>query len=94
MQASKWPLGTSSNDEDDVAQYESPEDVVDRFGFNVSLLVLFIALIIAAAGVVSYPNFGKCSALENLTERNACYDELRDELLKPPAKGASVIISH
>ena len=31
---------------------------------------------------------GKCSVLESATERNACYDELRNELSRPPAKGA------
>jgi hypothetical protein len=32
------------------------------------------------------PSFQKCSALETLARRNACYGELRNELLKPPAK--------
>jgi hypothetical protein len=36
--------------------------------------------------VIRTASFQKCSALENVTQRNTCYDELRNELLKPPAK--------
>ena len=50
----------------------------------------YATLFIAAIWVTSRPSFEKCSALENVTERNACYDGLRKELLKPPAKGADV----
>jgi hypothetical protein len=41
----------------------------------------------------SHPSFEKCLALENATERYACYDNLRAELLKPPAKGAEVPVA-
>ena len=64
--------------------------MADRFGVRTALLVLCITLFIAAIWVTSRPSFEKCSALENVTERNACYDGLRKELLKPPAKGADV----
>jgi hypothetical protein len=45
---------------------------------------------IAAIWFVRSPSFEKCSALENATDRNACFDRLRKELLKPPAKGADI----
>jgi hypothetical protein len=64
--------------------------LADRFGVRTALLVLCIALFIAATWVTSRPSFEKCGGLENVTERNACYDALRKELLKPPAKGADV----
>jgi hypothetical protein len=32
------------------------------------------------------PSFSKCSALEKVTERNTCYDKLRNDLLKPPVR--------
>jgi hypothetical protein len=52
--------------------------------------VLCVASFIAALWFVSTPSFEKCSAMENATDRTACYEGLRKELLKPPAKGADV----
>jgi hypothetical protein len=71
-----------------ILPHKSPDDLVDQFGIRVSLLILWVGLLIAAISVVSRPSFGKCSALENIMERNTCYDQLRGGLLEPPAKGA------
>ena len=76
--------------EDDATWPEPPEGLVDRFGIRTALFVLCVALFIAAIWLVSRPSFEKCSALENATERNACYETLRNDLLKPPAKGAEI----
>jgi hypothetical protein len=76
--------------EDDAAWPEPPEALVDRFGIRTALFVLCVALFIAAIWLVSGPSFEKCSALENVTERNACFEALRNDLLKPPAKGADI----
>jgi hypothetical protein len=46
------------------------------------------ALNVLLAWMISRPSFEKCLTLENATERHACYDNVRAELLKPPAKGA------
>jgi hypothetical protein len=78
------------DDEFDVTAHKSPEDLVDQFGIRASLVILCIGLLMAAIWVVGRPSFGKCSALENVMERNACYDQLRSDLLKPPAKGADL----
>jgi hypothetical protein len=91
MQASKWDLDkTTDNDAHDVSWRKSPEAFADQFGIRTALLVLCIASFIAAIWFVSRPSFEKCSVIENVTDRNACYDGLRKELLKPPAKGADV----
>jgi hypothetical protein len=83
MQAPDWDhLETTSEGE----QPKGPEDEVDRLGVKISLLVLCVALFLAANWVISTANFQTCSALENVTQRNTCYDELRNELLKLPAK--------
>jgi len=86
---SNWDhFDTASKDDDEViGQPKSPEDVVDQFGVRTALLVLCVAFFLAAMWVLSGPSFPKCSALGNVNERNACYSELRDELLKHPAKG-------
>ena len=76
-------LETSSKEDE---QPKSPEEDVDRLGVRISLLVLCVALFLAANWVIRTASFQKCSALEHVTQRNACYDELRNELLKPPAK--------
>jgi hypothetical protein len=68
---------------------DSPEESADRFGIRLSLLIASMGLFMAAVWAVSGPSFGKCSALEDLTERHACYDNLRNEQSKPPAKGAT-----
>jgi len=89
MQRSEWNFeGRIDDDQDNVAWPEFPEERVDRFGVRTALLLLCIAFFIAAMWLVSRPSFEKCSALENVTERNACFDTLRNDLLKPPAKGA------
>jgi hypothetical protein len=69
-------------------QPNSPEESADQFGIRLSLLIVSIGLFVAAVWAVSGPSFRKCSALENPTERYACYDNLRKEQSKPPAKGA------
>ena len=90
MQPSDWDhLDTTSKDDDgrDLLQPKSPEDEVDRLGVKITLLVLCVALFLAAMWVIGGSSFQKCSAIENVAQRNACYGELRNELLKPPAKG-------
>jgi hypothetical protein len=76
--------------EDEAARPEPPEELIDRFGIRTALFVLCVALFIAAIWLVSRPSFEKCSALENVTERNACFETLRSDLLKSPAKGADI----
>ena len=78
------------NDARDALRPKSPEELADQFGTRIALIVLCIAVFIAAIWFVSDPSFEKCSAVENVTDRNACYEGLRKELLKPPAKGADV----
>jgi hypothetical protein len=91
MQGSKWDLDTTTdNDAGDVPWQKSPEQSADQFGIRIALLVLCMAFFIAAIWFVSSPSFEKCSAVDNVMERNACYEAVRKELLKPPAKGADV----
>jgi hypothetical protein len=85
MQDSEWDLDHRM---DEVAPPESPEERVDRYGIRTALLALVVALFVAAMWLANRPSFEKCSTLENATERYACYDKLRDDLSKPPAKGA------
>ena len=94
MQSRERYAETIPNDnESDLAQPQSPEEIVDRFGIRASLLMLCVGLLISAVWMISRPSFAKCAALENATERQACYDNLRAELLKPPAKGAEVPVA-
>ena len=76
--------------EAEIAWPETLEERVDRFGIRTALLILAVASFIAAVWLASRPSFENCSGLENETERNACYDKLRDDLSKPPAKGANI----
>jgi hypothetical protein len=89
MQPSEWDFSSTVR-EDETALPETPEERLDRFGIRTALFVLCVALFIAAIWLVSGPSFGKCSALENVRERNACFEALRNDLLKPPAKGADI----
>ena len=79
---------TTDNDTGDVLRTKFPDDFADQRGIRTALLVLCIASFIASIWFVRTPSFEKCSAIENVTDRNACYDGLRQQLLKPPAKGA------
>jgi len=91
MQGSKWDLdNTTGNDAGDDLWRKSSWEFADQFGIRTALLVLCIASFIAAIWFVSRPSFEKCSAIENVTDRNACYEAVRKELLKPPAKGADI----
>jgi cytochrome oxidase assembly protein ShyY1 len=78
MQTSEWPDRT-----------ESTEAKIDRIGVSVSLSVLFLALVILGIWQISTPSIEKCSALVTQSERLVCYENLRGESLKPPAKGGS-----
>ena len=84
MQTSDWGHLETTSKEDE--QPKSPDEDVDRLGVRISLLVLCVALFLAANWVIGTASFQKCSALGNVTQRNTCYDDLRNELLKPPAK--------
>lgn len=86
MQASE----STDNGRDDETRYETPEFFADGVGTRISLVILCIALFIMIAGAITGPSFGKCSTLDNSAMRDACYDELRSELLKAPAKGPDV----
>jgi hypothetical protein len=78
MQTSKWP---------DVSQpSESREAKWDRIGTAVSVTVLFAALVITGIWLISTPSIENCSVLASKSERIACYERLRDELFKSPAK--------
>jgi len=55
-----------------------------------AVFVLCVAFFIAAIWLISRPSFEKCSAPENVAERNACFDALRQDLLKSPAKGPEI----
>jgi hypothetical protein len=92
MQVEQWNFETKAQggDEYDVIAPGNHEDSTDRFGINLSLLILCIALLIAGLWMISGPSFEKCSALTDVTQRNACYSELRNELMKPPAKGGEM----
>jgi hypothetical protein len=57
---------------------------------SAAFLVLVVALFVAAIWFANRPTFEKCSALENVIERDACYEKLRDDLSKSPAKGADI----
>jgi hypothetical protein len=70
----------------DVTQPTSQEELIDRWAIWIVLLLLCVTLFIAVVWVVKLPSFEKCSALGDVSQRHACYDHLRAELLKPPAK--------
>ncbi len=80
MPVSPWDFDTDS-DAHDVLRPKS-----NQLGLRTALIGLCIAFFIAAIWFVSSPSFEKCSAVENVTDRNACYDGLRKELLKPPQR--------
>jgi hypothetical protein len=96
MQAEEWhDAEAPADDENTVTKSENPgdknpEDLADHFGINLSLLILGVAFLIAAIGMFTSPSFEKCSSLDNVTQRIACYGELRNNLMKPPAKGGEM----
>ena len=91
MQRSEWDFeDTTDDDEHDVLLPKSAEERVDRFGFTTALFVLCVPFFIAAIWLISGPSFEKCSTLENVAARNACFDTLRNDLSKPPAKGPDI----
>ena len=67
---------------------EVEEDLADRFGIRLALLVFCVGSFLAALWMVNRSSFDKCVALENANKRYACFDAVRTELLKPPAPGA------
>jgi hypothetical protein len=80
------PAKDAESDYGTLLESEAPRDGENRLGLVISLLVLGIALLIATIWFVSRPTFEKCSSLVSATERNACYEQLRSELLRPPVK--------
>jgi hypothetical protein len=91
MQRSEWDFDNRiGDDQDNISWPGSPEERVDQFGIRTALVVLCVAFFIAAMWLVTRPSFAKCSGLDNATERAACFDTLRQDLLKPPAKGPDI----
>jgi hypothetical protein len=66
-----------------------PRGACGSVGILTALFVLCLAFFIAAMWMRG-SSFQKCSGLENAAERYACYDKLRDNLSKPPAKGPDI----
>ena len=91
MQTSKWhPDAPLTNDDEPDAPWPSSLNVrADWFGVGSSLLVLCVALAMMMMQLIFGPSFEKCSALESQSERYICYDQLREQLLRHPAKGAN-----
>jgi hypothetical protein len=91
MQHSEFEFqGPMDESKPELAWPGTPEERVDRFGFRTALFFLVVALFVAAIWIANRPSFEKCSTLENVSERNACYEKLRDDLSKPLAKGADI----
>jgi hypothetical protein len=91
MTRTEWDSCTTIDDDvSDALRPKSPEDLTDQLGIRLALIVLCIASFIAAIWFVGNPSFEKCGAIANVADRDACYDALRRELLKPPAKGAYI----
>jgi len=91
MTRTEWDFDTTMDDDaSDGLRPRSPEDLADQFGIMSTLILLCLAFVIAAIRFVSSPSFEKCSAVDNLTDRYDCYEQLRKESLKPPAKGADI----
>jgi len=91
MTRTEWDLDATINaDARDNLRSKSPQDLSDKFGIRAALLALCVASFIAAIWFVNGPSFEKCSSIENAADRNACYEQLRKGLLKPPAKGADI----
>jgi hypothetical protein len=90
MRHSRFQITDGDNDESLVPLPEATEERVDRFGFRTALVALALAFFVAAMWLINMPTFEKCSAFENVNERISCYGKLRDELSKPPAKGADI----
>jgi hypothetical protein len=89
MQVSDWHSAAQSKDGDDNDVYRprSSEDRIEKLGLGLALLILCVGLLLAGTWLFTGQSFEKCSAVENPIERNACYEQLRLGLLKPPAKG-------
>jgi hypothetical protein len=68
-QVEEWHFDTAApaGDEDDVINSKSLVDSAEQFGVNLSLLILYVALLIAALGIMSSPSFEKCSVFDNIT---------------------------
>jgi len=91
MRHSEFDIQDRMDDgEPEVAWPGTREERVDQYGVRTALLALVLALFVAARWFANRPSFEKCSTLENATERYACYDNLRDDLSKQPAKGAYI----
>ena len=87
MQPSEWDFESKvEEDKDDVAQPETPEERVDRFGIRTALVVLGLAFFIAVMWLVSRPSFEKCITVQNATERSGCFEALRNEFFKSPTR--------
>jgi hypothetical protein len=86
MQDDKWDLSSASEDDHEVTHATSQEESVDQWAVRIALIVLCVALFIAAVWLMKLPSFEKCSTLDDPSQRHACYDNLRAELLRPPVK--------
>ena len=77
------------NDKSGVLLADSPSAKADRYGICLSLSVLGVALVLMVIWFISEPSFAKCSVLATEPDRLSCYQKLRGDLLRPPAKGVS-----
>jgi hypothetical protein len=60
----------------------------ERAGLAISVAVLVVSLIALVMWAESRSSFERCSARVDADARAACYEELRQQEMRPPAKGA------
>jgi len=90
MERPDWDFNEGLDEAEAPWPDDSPAERADRLGILTAAFVLCIAFFIAAVWFLNRPSFEKCSTLESIAERNACYDKLRNDLSQPPAKGPDV----
>jgi hypothetical protein len=65
---------------------EPPEEPGDWIGLRFALFLLCVGFFVAALWVINTPTFEKCSAIASRGERSACYEALRNDLLRLPVR--------
>ena len=80
----------NADDNSDLWSLEQAPTRVERSGLVVSIVVIIAALFLLALWADSQSSFGQCVALADVDARLACYEKVRQQEFRPPAKGAGM----
>jgi hypothetical protein len=89
-----WSRDLEFDEPDEAWRWTEEPTQAERVGMITSVIVVTVSLALLVVWAESRSSFERCSALTDFNARVTCYEELRQQEMRPPAKGATAPLSY